>query len=215
MSDTPVTPSQQPETPKENIVQEVIQDAPAVTKDVSSIVNNIKIITFILAIAGIAFGIFKGCSCLPHIPFKIGPTTIKNADQTQSTIITSTSVTYIPKVNGKDGKPIKIHKPVEGKVTIKNGVIKIQNSGLTFVPKLGTIYSFGDKQFEWILGARFLFIGNFGGETFLNDKRFGLGADVRDPVFNVLTTSVGISTSYSNIGQLSPYVGEEATLLDF
>lgn len=204
-----------PEIKKENIIDEVVKPVEVIIKDSSSIINNVKIIVIILGIIGVGFGIFKGCSCFPNLPFKIGPTVIKNADPNQPTVITSTSVTYTPKINGKDGKPIKVSKPVEGKVTIDNGIVKIQNSGFTLVPKLGGIYSFGDKKFELAGGARLLFVSSFGFETLLNDQRLFIGLDVRDPIFNSLTTSVGISSPYLNIGQISPYFGEEATLLSF
>ena len=211
MPDTPIVPNLEPASPKESTIQEVVKEIPVIVDNTSSLVNNIKIIVIVLGAIFIILGVLKGCSCFPHIPFKIGDTTIKDADPTKPAIITATYISYTP----KNGKPVKVSKPVEGKVTIENGTIKIQNSGLVFVPKLGAIYSFGDKDLEWTIGARLIFVSSFGFEAMLNDRRLFAGIDFRDPILNSLTTSVGLSTPYKSLGQISPYLGEEVTLLSF
>lgn len=204
-------------------IETVVADVVQTTSNISNVVkstNSIATKAMVIIICAIIFlGFLKFKGCLPSINLpgiKIGPTVINNPDTTKPIIQTSTHVTYTPKPSKQNPypTPVIIPKPLEGTVTIADGKIVVQNSGLVIVPKIGLVYVV-NKDFELVAGIRFLFAGDFGLEAMVNDQRLFLGIDARDPIFNLATTSLGVTTPYADFNAPGIYLGEQLTLAQF
>lgn len=204
----------------DNPIAQVVNTATTVVNDVSKAQSIGKTVGIVILIAGIVFGVLKlkGCNILPDL--KILPTKITDTDTSKPVIESPNRVTYTPKAT-KDNPhptPTTVPKPLEGKVKNVNGIITIQNAGFCLIPKLGAVFIPAldrDKQFEGVGGVRFFFAGSFGSEVLTSDKRIFLGVDVRDPILNLLTTSVGATSDYGDLFKPTIYVGEAATLAIF
>lgn len=181
-------------------------------KNINSILTKVTVLSTILAVI-IAIIKFHGCMDLNFIPgIKLAPTVIKATDTNKTIIINPSSVIYTPKATKQDPNPIAVivSKPIEAKVSIKSGEISVQNSGFVFIPKISEVYVLGNKL-QTALGARILFTGNFGLEALVNTDRCFIGIDYRDPILNLLTTSMGVSPGWTEFG-IRPYIGESITL---
>lgn len=193
-------------------VAETTANIAATTNNINSLLGKASVLAICLILV-IGIIKFHGCNVLNLIPnVKIAPTIVKNQDTNKTITISPNNVTYTPKADKQNPNPtpIIISKPIEGKVSLKNGEINIQNSGFTIIPKLSEVYVLGDGL-QTAAGVRVFFAGSFGIETLIDLNRAFIGIDCRDPIFNLLTTSVGASPSWSNFA-IQPYIGESITL---
>ncbi|MGI0059598.1 MAG: hypothetical protein ACREBJ_07500, partial [Nitrosotalea sp.] len=182
------------------------------TSNINSILGKLGGLTICITLI-VAIIKFHGCVSIPLLPqLKVAPTIIKNPDTTKAIVTSPTIVSYTPKATkaNPNPTPVLIEKPIEGRVSVTNGVINIQNSGFCIIPKVSYCYALGDG-FQIAGGARFFFAGDFGAEILTSDHRAFLGIDVRDPIFNLLTSSLGISPSWTNF-VIAPYIAESITL---
>ena len=146
-------------------------------------------------------------------------------DSTQPVSVSPDRVTYTPKISKENPhpKPLSVWKPIESVPVIKNGETVIPFGGFCLIPKLGACYVLGNGL-QGYGSIRFIYLAvhdtihleksgwDLGMEFGGNIHNAFLGVDVRDPIFNLLTTSVGAALPWGDPFKTSVYLGESASL---
>lgn len=171
----------------------------------------------------IAVGLFqlRGCGFWP----KLSTLWVKT-DPAKPLIVKPGRVIYTPSATEEDPDPtpVELWKPLESVPVLgTDGVLKIPFSGFTLIPKAGATYVL-NQGLQAYGSARVFFAGardgghperdgfNFGIEVGANIHNGFLGVDLRDPLLNLLTTSLGAAFPWGSPGSVTLYLGQSATL---